>query len=188
MALRTKLIVLIAVLVCTCFRLSAWAPPAFYKYQIGISAGLGSNTAPKMKLGSHLAVNARVMHHAFGLRIENFGDIAIFQKASYMNFRGLYYGWAWAGEFAQCQVTGGGGFIDYQYNHGTWLQVGTGLYGDVSITGLVNYRGNGLGVKLAGNINPLEGFISAAIFLQLGWAWKPENEDVEVSRNVESGL
>lgn len=160
------------------FYSTAWSypPDVFFKNQVGIRFGVSDNTAPKMKLGYHLGVTARVKHHTFEFHHENFGNIEIFQVSSYITLNGIFYGWTWAQRNTQFQVIVGGGSADYVYNHDNHIERGTGLYAESSISGLLNFRSNGVGLKLAGNINPMEGFVSAVLFVQIGWAWKTTRE------------
>jgi hypothetical protein len=154
------------------FQLHAYQPATFYRNQVGVRFGVGDNTAPKMKIGYHIGVTVRAKHHTFEFHRENFGNIEIFQTSSYITLNGLFYGWTWAQRNAQFQLVAGGGSADYVFNHGSEVERGAGLYAETSISGLLNFRGNGVGLKLAGNINPMEGFFSATVFIQCGWAWK----------------
>lgn len=165
-----------ALLILVCGKTWAYSPDVVYDRQVGIRFGLGDNTAPKMKFGYHISVSARTKHHTFEFHHENFGNIEIFQASSYITLNGLFYGWTWAWQSAQLQVVAGGGSADYVYNHGNQIERGAGLYGETSVTGLLNFRGNGVGLKVAGNINPMEGFVSASLFIQCGWAWNSGGE------------
>lgn len=165
-----------ALLILVCGKTWAYSPDVVYDRQVGIRFGLGDNTAPKMKFGYHISVSARTKHHTFEFHHENFGNIEIFQASSYITLNGLFYGWTWAWQSAQFQVFAGGGSADYVYNHGNQIERGAGLYGETSVTGLLNFRGNGVGLKVAGNINPMEGFVSASLFIQCGWAWNSGGE------------
>lgn len=168
--------ILILLLLSSFNNLSAYQPECFYSKQLGIRVGIGDNTAPKMKAGYHISAALRVNHHTVEFHHENFGNIEIFQTSSYITLNGLFYGWTWAQRNTQLQIVAGCGAADYVFNHGNLVERGSGLYGETSITGLLNYRGNGVGLKVAGNINPMEGFVSATLFLQGGWAWNDRKE------------
>lgn len=161
---------------CVSTRLNAWTPPAYFTYRVAINGGYASSTIPKMSLGSAIGLDAGYKHHNFGFRMQDYGDISIFAPSSYMELRGLYYGWSWTEQYVQCALTVGAGSFYYRYNRGTWLEYGDGAYGEIALNGLVNCRGNGVGVRLAVNVNPLQTNISASIYAQLGWAWNSKKE------------
>lgn len=151
-------------------------PSNYYKYQAGVSFGIGSATAPKMGLGDHYGIMLRYKHHTVLLRREDYSDIAIFSISSFMLSHGASYGWTLSGKNAQCSFLFGGGFMDYRYNHGSYVQYGSGGYAEATLCGMLNWRGNGIGLRFNANINPLEGYFSAGFFIQAGWAWNDREQ------------
>jgi hypothetical protein len=153
------------------------APGNYYDYQVGLSFGIGSSSAPKMKLGDHYGIMLRYHHHTVILRREDYSDIAIFTTSSYMLSHGISYGWTTSVKNAQCSFLIGGGMMDYRYNHGgNNIQRGSGLYGEATLCGMVNWRGNGIGLRFNANVNPLEPYFSAGFYIQAGWAWNKKSE------------
>ena len=156
-------------------RCESWPPlDPFYRLQLGVSAGVNLIGAPLADFpGSHWGVDARVGKHSFGFRQEWDGEfMKIFGEPVYYKRRGVFYGWSDVQRNFQWGPQAGLGMIEFnkQLENGDHKQY-DGIYGELTMHFLLNYRANGIGMKAFVNFNQYTVFVGGTLYLHAGFAF-----------------
>lgn len=163
-----------------------WPHPAHYKYQLGLTFGVGDVSAPLTDFpGSHWGIYTRIGSHVLSFRREWDGEfLKLWGEPVYYHRTGLYYGLRSVRKNIQWGPDVGFGFMEHNREVAgeNRKQLESGYFGEIGLNGLLNARGSGIGAKVFLNFSSFGTMVGGTIYLQVGYAWndKPEKSQAKM--------
>jgi len=157
-------------------------PSVYYTFQVSATFGVSRISAPLTDFpGSHWGASMRYKNHTFGFRREWDGEfLKMWGEPLYYSRTGMFYEWTASRQSFQWGPQIAAGIIEYNSEvAGTASErkIENGFYAELAINGLLNARGNGIGVKGFVNFNRFTIFAGATVYLQIGYAWNGNQKE-----------
>jgi hypothetical protein len=149
----------------------------YYKFGIHVWGGLSL-----ANIVSHYGIEAAYQNCLFGFHRNDYSELnLLISPQEYNRSYTLYGGLRKSGKYTSVSLTGGvgaveirkrttlisNGLISSTYDSETYNTFGV----EFALKGNLTLRNNGIGIMFNANINPIESFFGAYLFIQAGWGW-----------------